>query len=203
MDTSASMGTDDGGTTRLANVASAVNTQLGRSPDASDIGLREFSTGTDGKPSERILVPGGSLSEPNRRATITDFLNGLRAGREKTSKYPALASSYKSAVDGFDAGRVNSVLLITSSTPDESTTTRAELLSAIAAAGNPSRPVQVDVIVVGAGDDVSTLQDVSDRTGGNIGSGRFDVRPRSRGRSDQDAGPDGARRGFCSPSRPF
>lgn len=167
MDTSASMGTDDGGTTRLANVASAVNTQLGRSPDASDIGLREFSTGTDGKPSERILVPGGSLSEPNRRATITDFLNGLRAGG-KTSKYPALASSYKAAVDGFDAGRVNSVLLITSSTPDESTTTRAELLSAIAAAGNPSRPVQVDVIVVGAGDDVSTLQDVSDRTGGTL-----------------------------------
>ncbi len=60
------------------------------------------------------------------------------------------------------------MLLITSSTPDESTTTRAELLSAIAAAGNPSRPVQVDVIVVGAGDDVSTLQDVSDRTGGTL-----------------------------------
>jgi hypothetical protein len=79
------------------------------------------------------------------------------------------------------------VLLITSSTPDESTTTRAELLSAIAAAGNPSRPVQVDVIVVGAGDDVSTLQDVLGSDRRNLGSRRFDVRPRSRGHSDQDA----------------
>ena len=176
MDTSASMGTDDGGTTRLANVASAVNTQLGRSPDASDIGLREFSTGTDGKPSERILVPGGSLSEPNRRATITDFLNGLRAGG-KTSKYPALASSYKSAVDGFDAGRVNSVLLITSSTPDESTTTRAELLSAIAACGQSvaSGTGRRDRRRCGRRRLHTPRRLGSD--GRNIGSGRFDVRP--------------------------
>ena len=79
------------------------------------------------------------------------------------------------------------MLLITSSTPDESTTTRAELLSAIAAAGNPSRPVQVDVIVVGAGDDVSTLQDVSDRTGGTLVRVDSTSDPALAAASDQDA----------------
>lgn len=165
MDASASMGTEDGGSTRLAAVAAALNTQLSRSPDSSDIGLHQF--GPDGSAPERTLVAGGALSEQNRRETVPAALNALRASG-KSTKYPALAAAYKAAVDGFDAGRTNSVLLITSGTADESTTTRTELLSAIAAAGNPARPVRVDVIVIGPSPDESTLQDVSDRTGGSL-----------------------------------
>ncbi|MDI9919013.1 substrate-binding domain-containing protein [Rhodococcus sp. IEGM 1379] len=161
MDTSTPMGVDDGGRSRLANIVTALEAQLGRSPDASDVGLAAFNT------TERVLVPGAPLSAPDHRGALTAALNGLRA-EGKSAKYPALAAAYKVAVDGYDSGRTNSVLLVTSSSTDESTMTRAELLSAIAAAGNASRSVHVDILVVGAGNDISTLQDVSDRTGGTL-----------------------------------
>jgi hypothetical protein len=159
LDTSTSMTAD------MAAVSAALGSQLVRSPDASDVGLHAFP-GTSATASERVVVPGAPLNA-DQRAKLTASLNNLRIDG-KTTKYPALAEAYKEATSGYDADRTNSVLLVTSAATDESTMTRAELLSAIASATDPARPVRVDVLVVGASGDASTLQDVSDRTGGTL-----------------------------------
>lgn len=157
MDTSASMAT------ALPAVAAELEAQLGRSPDASEVALHAFPSGTE---PERVLVPGSALVA-DQRTELAAALTGQRA-EGKPSKYPALAAAYQSAVAGYDADRVNSILLVTSSATDESTMTRAQLLSALSAAGNASDPVRIDVLVVGAGNDIATLQDVADRTGGTL-----------------------------------
>lgn len=159
LDTSTSMSTN------VASVGAALESQLVRSPDASDVAVHAFP-GADAAQAERVVVPGAAL-DADQRAKLTASLNNLRI-EGKATKYPALAEAYKEATSGYDANRTNSVLLVTSAATDESTMTRAELLSAIASATDPARPVRVDILVIGADGDAATLQDVSDRTGGTL-----------------------------------
>ncbi|MGG7099953.1 substrate-binding domain-containing protein [Rhodococcus sp. 24CO] len=159
MDTSTSMSTN------LSAAGAAIESQLLRSPDASDVGLHAFP-GSSAAAAERVIVAGAPL-DADQRTKLTAAMSSLSA-EGKTSKYPALAAAYKDAATGYDANRTNSVLLVTSAATDESTMTRAELLSAIASATDPARPVRVDVLVIGPSGDAATLQDVSDRTGGTL-----------------------------------
>ncbi|WP_415395444.1 hypothetical protein ACMTN4_15340 [Rhodococcus globerulus] len=159
LDTSTSMSAN------LSAAGAAIESQLVRSPDASDVAVHAFP-GSDAAAAERVIVPGAPLNA-DQRTKLTAAMSSLSA-EGKSSKYPALAAAYKDAATGYDADRTNSVLLVTSAATDESTMTRAELLSAIASATDPARPVRVDILVIGSGGDAATLQDVSDRTGGTL-----------------------------------
>ncbi len=59
------------------------------------------------------------------------------------------------------------MLLVTDGANDDSVA-RADLLSAIAAASNTSKPVRIDVVTIGENSDLNTLQALADRTGGSL-----------------------------------
>ncbi|MGC0364207.1 hypothetical protein ABH922_002191 [Rhodococcus sp. 27YEA15] len=164
VDSSTTMGTDDGGSTRLKNVAAALSARLEALPDATVVTVRRFGGGNaDGE----VVVPTGPLSEPQRRAEVSSALGELEpAGKDV--KYPALAAAYTAAVAGFAPTHANSVVLITSSQVDESTMTKVELLKAMSATTDPTRPVRIDVLVVGPESDVTTLREITQQTGGTL-----------------------------------
>ncbi|MBF6371302.1 hypothetical protein IU469_37260, partial [Nocardia puris] len=79
--------------------------------------------------------------------------------------YPTLLAAYRQAVQNHQAGRTNTVLLVTDGPDDDSAVTGPQLLADLAAAADPARPVRIDVIVVGGAGSVS-LHSAAERYGG-------------------------------------
>ncbi|MCQ4120122.1 substrate-binding domain-containing protein [Rhodococcus tibetensis] len=172
LDVSRSMGAVEGVASRLANTTTALAAQIGRSPDASSLGLWEYSTNLDGtRPYTTVVATGplsaGGFTEGTRRQAL-DARLAKAAPAAGTATYASLEAAYESAVAGFTAGRTNSVLLLTDGANDDGSLTRADLLASLAAAGDPSKPVRIDVVTIGENPDLNTLQAVADRTGGSL-----------------------------------
>lgn len=166
VDVSASMGTAEGATTRLANVLAALNSTMTVMPPDFGLGVWTFGKNLDGNNPYRVAAATASLS-PDQRTKISTALSAVRPGESKSDQaYPSLIAAYKSAATGYTPGRTNSVLLITDGPDDDSTVTGAQLAADIAAATDRARPVRVDVIVLG-GSGTQTLQAVAQQTGGS------------------------------------
>ncbi|WP_280412281.1 hypothetical protein [Nocardia asiatica] len=116
------------------------------------------------------LYGGGAAAPPlttDQRTKITTALSSVRPGESRSDQaYPSLIAAYKSAVSGYTPGRTNSVLLITDGPDDDSTITGTQLAADITAATDRTRPVRVDVIVLG-GSGTQTLQALAQQTGGS------------------------------------
>ncbi|WP_182347408.1 substrate-binding domain-containing protein [Tomitella gaofuii] len=172
LDVSGSMGVAEGGAPRLANVTAALDQRLGALPDSDRVGLWAYSSGLGDSGPYRVIVPTGTLSDevggaPRRQALIT----GLDAARPRaaTHTYRSLQAAYASAVQGYVDGTVNSVLLITDGpNDDQSFKSTQALLDEIARAGDPARPVRIDVIVIGPNEDIDSLRSVAAATGGTV-----------------------------------
>ncbi|WP_433604274.1 substrate-binding domain-containing protein [Prescottella agglutinans] len=164
LDISGSMGNTDGSASRLSNTVDALSARLAALPQSSDVGLWVYSRGLDGTKPYMVKVPTGPLSDGDRRQRIATALESLRPATA-TSTYASVIAAHESAVDGFVAGRPNSVLLVTDGPNDDTSTTTRQLTSALS---NSSRPVRVDVISIGENSDQSTLQSVAAQTGGTF-----------------------------------
>ncbi|TSE01410.1 VWA domain-containing protein [Skermania sp. ID1734] len=157
IDVSASMNTDS----RLATVISALRDALGRSADDARIGLWTYSTGQQ---PYRVLVEPGMMT-PQQRATLDRSLAGVRADDSTADNaYPTVEAAYRDAVANYQAGRGNSVLLITDGPNDVSAVTGAQLLSAVTV--DTSKPVHVNVLAIGDGN--ATTRSLASQTGGTF-----------------------------------
>ncbi|MEZ7238565.1 hypothetical protein QYS60_12435 [Rhodococcus sp. GXMU-t2271] len=165
LDTSTSMDTVEGDDTRLAHLAAALDQHVDRSPDASSLALWIFADNLDGTTPYRSTVERGALTADQRTA-LTTALSGTRTA-DGSAVYQSLAAAYVDAVRNFTPGRPNSVLLITDSANDDGTT-RQRILDLVTAAGDPGRPVRIDVVALGDDTDRNTLQTLADRTGGAL-----------------------------------
>lgn len=165
LDTSTSMGTVEGDDTRLAHLAAALDQHVDRSPDASNLALWVFADDLDGTTPYRTTVARGALTADHRTA-LTTALSGTRT-TDGSAVYRSLAAAYVDAVRNFTPGQPNSVLLITDSANDDDTT-RQRILDLVTAAGDPDRPVRIDVVTLGDDTDRNTLQTLADRTGGAL-----------------------------------
>ncbi|MFC9557363.1 substrate-binding domain-containing protein [Rhodococcus sp. NPDC056960] len=171
LDLSSSMGQVEGSATRLENTTAALAAHVDRSPDTSNLGLWEYSTALDGsRPYTTVVATGplsaGGFTEGTRRQAL-DARLAKATPATGSSTYTSLEAAYTSAVEGYTPGRTNSVLLVTDGANDDSVS-RAELLSAIAAASSSSKPVRIDVVTIGQNPDLNTLQALADRTGGSL-----------------------------------
>ncbi|MEU2038755.1 VWA domain-containing protein [Nocardia niwae] len=165
VDVSASMGTAEGATTRLANVLAALNSTMTVMPPDFGLGVWTFGKNLDGVTPYRVAAATAALGT-DQRTKIGTALTSLRPSETKTDQaYPSLIAAYKSAVAGYTRGRTNSVLLITDGPDDDSSVTGTQLAAGITAATDSARPVRVDVIVLG-GSGTQTLQAVAQQTGG-------------------------------------
>ncbi|WP_246442682.1 substrate-binding domain-containing protein [Rhodococcus triatomae] len=176
LDVSQTMGTDNDGRSRLEAASSALAAHVERSPGSSNLGLWTAGSGADGAVGYRIAVPLGPVSEEGlpggtRSESLVASL-GDQSASGRPTPYAALSEAYERAAAGYVPGRPNSILLVTDGTTDTSPgIDRAALLSAISDSADSSRPVTVDVLVLGGSGpspDTATLQTVADRTGGSL-----------------------------------
>ncbi|MGY2122904.1 VWA domain-containing protein [Nocardia gipuzkoensis] len=166
VDVSASMGTAEGATTRLANVLAALNSTMTVMPPDFGLGVWTFGKNLDGNTPYRVAAATAPLTT-DQRTKISTALSSVRPDENRADQaYPSLIAAYKSAVTGYTAGRTNSVLLITDGPDDDSTITGTQLAADITAAIDRARPVRVDVIVLG-GSGTQTLQALAQQTGGS------------------------------------
>ncbi|MEV6428109.1 VWA domain-containing protein [Nocardia sp. NPDC051463] len=165
LDVSASMGNTDGSTTRLTNVLGALTSTMNVMPPNFGLGVWTFGKNLDGAAPYQVEAVTAPLTADHRTALSTT-LSALRPTESRTDQaYPSLLAAYRAAVQGYTAGRTNSVLLITDGPDDDSTVTGAKLLTDIGNAADKTRPVRIDVIVIG-GSGTETLQAATQRTGG-------------------------------------
>ena len=127
-----------------------------------------FSTLLDGNTDYRQLVPIGPLA--SQRTTLVAALNTVRPKPNgATGLYDTVLAAYKAVQDGWDPGRVNSVVMLTDGqNEDPQGISLDRLVAELQKAMDPKRPIQV--IALGIGTDVSKaeLQKITSVTGGGV-----------------------------------
>ncbi|GAB2681856.1 substrate-binding domain-containing protein [Nocardia goodfellowii] len=166
LDTSSSMSTIDGSATRLATVIGALKSTMNVMPPDFGIGVWAFAKNLDGTTPYDVLAPTKTLTDDQRTAVNAALDDVEAAGSRTDQAYPTLLAAYRNAVGNYVAGKSNSILLITDGPDDDSTITGQKLLTDLVAAIDKSKPVRIDIIVVG-GPGTQTLQDVAQQTGGS------------------------------------
>lgn len=167
-----SMPVDEGGATRLANVADALKARVQVLPPDSGVGLWTFD-GVAG----RSEVAGGPLSEPvngtPRKEALIAELDGQTASGGGAVSFTTLRLVYGDATSKFREGQKNSVLVITTGPHTDQSLGAAGLQDYIRGAFKSDRPVAVNVIDFGDDSDRATWESVTRITGGsyqNLGS---------------------------------
>ncbi|MGV8872936.1 MAG: substrate-binding and VWA domain-containing protein [Rhodococcus sp. (in: high G+C Gram-positive bacteria)] len=168
LDVSESMGTSDGGATRLQNTVRALTTQFQRVPDSTELGLWSFSEDLGNSLPFRIDVPTGPMTVPVGTTPRLAALEATAAALTPESgsyTYASVLFAYADAVAGYVPGRVNSVVLITDGT-DDSPLSAEQLLTDLASASDPARPVVVEIVTIGDNPDATEFDAIAAQTGG-------------------------------------
>jgi Ca-activated chloride channel homolog len=137
--------------------------------DTWAVGLWIFSTDLDGHTAYKELVPIGPLS--SQRAQLNAGLAGIQPKRTgNTGLYETIIAAYKTVQQGWDPGRVNSVLIMTDGQQDNPPNgmTLDQLVGELQKVVNPRQPVEV--IALGIGTEVSkpALTRITQTTGGGV-----------------------------------
>ncbi|MDJ0394121.1 substrate-binding domain-containing protein [Rhodococcus sp. G-MC3] len=171
VDVSRSMDTTEGSRTRLGNTVAALTQQFESVIDSTDIGLWIYSKDLDGTRAFRELVPTGPVEEQlpggTRRQQVITAASGLRP-ESATSTYESVMAAFVDAQDNFAPGKPNSVVLVTDGPNDDTSVSKERLLTALSSINDPARPVAIDVVSIGTNSDATTLQSMSEITGGSF-----------------------------------
>ncbi|GAA2700272.1 VWA domain-containing protein [Micromonospora olivasterospora] len=154
-----------GNATREQVTVAAASRGLNLFDDSWTIGLWTFSTELDGQRDYREIVPINPLSS-NRRP-LAQGLAGIRPSAGDTGLYDTMLAAYEEVQDGWEPGRVNSVVLFTDGkNEDANGISQQKLLAELQRIADPDRPVQV--VIIGIGNDVSKaeLESITKVTGG-------------------------------------
>jgi hypothetical protein len=161
-----SMNAQEGGKTRLANVAAALNARLQAMPPAASVGLWTFD-GVEGRPE----VPTGPLSDPvdgkPRSAALSAKLDGQTASGGGAVSFTTLKMIYDDALAKFHQGQTNSILVITAGPHTDQSLDGNGLQDYVRHAFDAAKPIAIDVIDFGSDSDRPTWEAVAQATGGN------------------------------------
>lgn len=150
--------------TRMQATLEAARDGLTLFSDDWQVGVWEFDGAT-----HRQLVPIGPLI--NNRAAVQASFNGFTPHNGgDAGLYRTILDAYDTVKKGWQAGRVNSVLIMTDGVAGPKTGDLAlnDLLAQLKAAKDPGRPVQV--VIVGVGDSVARapLDEITRTVGGGV-----------------------------------
>jgi Ca-activated chloride channel family protein len=136
--------------------------------DSWAVGLWVFSTKLVGQQDYRQLVPIGPLS--GQRAKLEAALDAIRPKPTgDTGLYDTILAAYRTVQQGWDPGRVNSVVVLTDGiNDDDNGITRAQLIDQLKKASDPKRPIQVVILGIGDAVDPAELSAITDTTGGGV-----------------------------------
>ncbi len=175
IDVSGSMGErvpGAGPATRLDLTKSAAGRGLGLYPDDTRIGLWAFSTHLTETTDYREIVPVGPLSArpggPSGRAQLARALASLQhVPGGSTGLYDTALAATRRVRAGWEAGRVNSVVLLSDGkNEDDHGIDLAQLLRSLRAESDPARPVPLITIAYGSQSPVAALRAMSAATAG-------------------------------------
>ncbi|WP_130339430.1 VWA domain-containing protein [Micromonospora kangleipakensis] len=140
---------------REAVTVAAASRGLDLFDDSWSIGLWTFSTELDGPRDYKQVLAIDRLSS-NRRA-LQQGLAAIKPSNGNTGLYDTMLAAYKEVQSGWEAGRVNSVVLFTDGKNDDKNgISRTELLSQLKKLKDPEQPVRV--IIIGIGTEVSKAE---------------------------------------------
>lgn len=171
LDISGSMDTEEGGQTRLSNTTDALVQQFTDVLDSTRLGLWVYSDDLEGDNAFRTVVATGPVDEilpaGTRREQLTASAGDLNPATS-TSTYESVTAAYVVALTDYVPGKPNSILLVTDGPDDDTTITPERFLDVLSTMTDPNRPVAIDVVSIGTNPDISTLQTMSDITGGSL-----------------------------------
>ncbi len=157
-----------GGKTRLQVTVAAAQAGLGLFDDSWALGLWAFSTNRDGTRPWRELMPIGPLSAQRSRAQ--QVLGQLAAGGD-TGLFDTVLAAYQRVLEGYDPGRVNSIVLMTDGQNDNASgiSSLDSLLGQLKKLVDPKKPIRM--IMIGIGDEVSQneLKAIANAAGASSG----------------------------------
>jgi hypothetical protein len=160
-----SMPADEGGRSRLTNVAAALNERLQVLPPTSSVGLWTFD-GVAGRSVTTTGPLGDDVGGTPRSAALSSNLQSQTGSGGGAVSFTTLRLIYADAVANFRAGEPNSVLVITSGPHTDRSLDGPGLISFIKGAVDPQRPVAVNVINLGDDPDRATWESVAQAAGG-------------------------------------
>ncbi|RSM64369.1 VWA domain-containing protein [Actinoplanes sp. ATCC 53533] len=157
-----------GNRTREQVTVEAATRGLDLFDDSWALGLWTFSTNLDGPRDHRELLPVGPLVASRDRA-----VQQLAAIKPKkngdTGLYDTILAAYQEMQDGWDPGRLNTVVIMTDGdNDDDNGVSLPALLARLGQLKDPTRPV--DIVAIGIGPDVTQgpLQQITGTTGGGV-----------------------------------
>jgi hypothetical protein len=154
--------------TRAQVTRAAAQRGLGLFDDAWAVGLWVFATELVGSRDYRELVPIGPLT--SQRGKLEAAVAGITPKRNgNTGLYDTMLAAYKTVQEGWEPGRVNSVLMLTDGkNEDANGITQAKLLADLKQVADPERPIQVVIIGIGNGVSRAELESITKLTGGGV-----------------------------------
>ncbi|MFB9239263.1 VWA domain-containing protein [Plantactinospora siamensis] len=123
--------------------------------DTWEVGLWTFSTKLVGKQPWRQVVGIGPLSA--QRDVLQQGLASIQPSSGDTGLYDTTLAAYKTVQEGWQPGRVNSVVLFTDGKNENpGGITQSRLLAELKRIRDPERPIQL--IMIGIGDEVNQAE---------------------------------------------
>ncbi len=161
-----SMPVDEGGESRLANVAEALNARLQALPPNSAVGLWTFD-GVEGRSEVSMGPLSDQVDGTPRSSALTAELSGQTASGGGAVSFTTLRLIYDQAKTNFREGQSNSILVITTGPHTDQSLNGAGLEQFMRGAVDPARPIAVNVIDFGSDSDRATWEAVAKISGGN------------------------------------
>ncbi|HEX2771553.1 MAG TPA: VWA domain-containing protein, partial [Micromonosporaceae bacterium] len=154
--------------TRAQITLQAAQRGLALFDDTWAVGLWIFSTELAGRRDYQELVPIGPLSsQRSKLAAALPTIVPKQGGA--TGLYDTTLAAYKNVQEGWEPGRVNSVVILTDGqNEDANGITQAKLLSDLKAVADPKRPIQVVIIGIGNEVNEAELASITKVTGGGV-----------------------------------
>lgn len=161
-----SMAAQEGGKSRLANVAAALEAKLQTMPPTSAVGLWTFD-GVEG----RSEVTTGPLSDPvdgkPRTAALTAALDEQTASGGGAVSFTTLRLVYDDALSKFRQGQTNSILVITAGPHTDQSLDSSGLQDYVRRTFDSAKPIAINVIDFGADLDRAAWEGVAQASGGS------------------------------------
>ena len=153
------------GRSRAQASAEAVKQILGLFKPTTDVGLWVFSNNLDGDRDYRELAPIVPLSTERQR--LIALADQATAVGGRTSLYDTVLAAYQTVLHGWDAARLNVVLVLTDGRDDDvSGITRQQLVDELGRLQDPRKPTRLIFLGIGPDVDPAELDQIAAVTGG-------------------------------------
>ncbi|MER7004472.1 VWA domain-containing protein [Dactylosporangium sp. NPDC000555] len=156
-----------GGATRMQVTLEAARKGMSLFDDSWALGVWVFSTLLDGNKDYKQLVPIGPLA--SQRTQCLQALSTIQPKRNgDTALYDTILAAYKAVQQGYESGRVNSIIVMTDGENDDPAggLSLEQLIAELKKTADPAKPIQVILIGIGNKVGEAQMRQITDAIGG-------------------------------------